>query len=126
MKKLTVLLIFLCGFIRSQDIYENIYSLYQEYDSSKVQYSNTNFTVNAIITTDIEHNKIVVGDQNSIEHAVFIIKDVQLYNNITTFRCLNYPTNYLCTVKVYNDNYYHIFEIIYSDKNKFRYKQLKN
>lgn len=126
MKKLITLLgLILSINLSSQNYYENTYSIYQEYDSIKSEYSNTQFSVNCLVTIDIDNNKIIIGDKNVVEHASFDIKAVKLYSNTTIFRCSMNPTGYICTIKVFNDGNYHIFEVIYTEKNKFRYKQLK-
>lgn len=120
----------LCSILKAQDkVYENIYNIYQEYDSSRTQYSSTQFNVSVFTQIDLNNYKLTIGNKEyKDQHVVFTIQSVLTYSNsnTTVLKCLNESMNYMCTVKLYNDSSYHIFEIIYSDANRFKYKQLMN
>ncbi len=106
-------------------VYENRYNIYQEFDSTKAQYNPTSYNVNVYTSIDLEANKVIIGSLD-VEHTTFTIKNTTLYSNTTILRCLNEPTRTLCTIKIYNDTNYHIFEVVYTECNRFKYKQLIN
>ncbi len=127
MKKL-ILMIFITltvNVLSQTNIYENRYSIYQEFDSTKAQYNPTAYNVNINTQIDLDNHKVVIGDKD-IEHTVFTIKSSTVYSNLIILKCLNEPMNILCTVKLYNDTSYHVFEVVYTECNRFKYKQLIN
>lgn len=119
MKYYTIIItLFTSFFIRGQ-VLRNNYKTYVNFDSTLMVYQNPS-PVDVDVIINLDSSKIQLG-RNAEYHADFIINKRILKKDTVLYKCQNLVGLRNCLWKLYRDGENETLEVIYSNKDKFKY-----
>lgn len=122
MKKLLLLItLAICYMPVKAQKHHLVYKEYQNYDSINYTYTPV---ANVLIHCDIDFNDSVItlGDKTTTKYATFSFKDFNIANDRLIYKCYNTDIKKDCALVVYVYGNYRYMEVIYSTKDKFKYR----
>lgn len=97
-----------------------LYKEFQNYDTTVLAYTPVS---NVIMPCEIDFNDSVVtiGDKQG-QHAEFKLETFGIANDKLIYQCVNKELQKPCVIVVYVYGDYRYMEVVYTTKNKFKYR----
>lgn len=121
MKKLLLIVtLAICYISVTAQKHNLMYKEYQNYDSLNYTYTPS---VNVLTPCEINFDDsiVIIGNPES-KHATLTLKDFNIANDRLLYRCYNPEIKKDCVLVVYVYGDYRYMEVIYTTKDKFKYR----